>query len=88
MANSEILINSECQRPPDTGQETLQPEEDEDEALQSRGLNLDKPLCIDVRVLMVKKWDPDTWSMDIWVDEHFEPQTPLNPLGFFCGEQK
>lgn len=60
MANSEILIDSECQRPPGTCQETLQPKEDEDEALQSRDLNLDKPLSIDVRALMAKKWDPDT----------------------------
>lgn len=41
-------------------QETVQPEEDEDEALQSRDLNLDKPLSVDVRALLAKKWDPDT----------------------------
>lgn len=71
MASSEILINSECQRPPGTCQETLQPEENEDETLQSRDLNLVKPLCIKVRALILKKWDPDTWSewgyLDGWI---------------------
>lgn len=48
------------------------------EALQSTNLNLDKPSCIKVRVLMAKEWDLDPLGGGIWVDalEHFEPQVP------------
>ena len=42
--------------------------------------------CVEIRGLIRKEWDPETWNEDICMDEpvlaYLEPQISLHPLGW------